>query len=131
MTEKLSREIIERREQMLQITTLVAGNFELQEVLDRLAEAAVIVTSTTACSIRLLDDDADDLKMRSTFGLSEEYRNKGVVSKEDPVIKAAFDMRRFLLRGIEGVGQEWLWASTAFNLKKLLGNWCNASFNSL
>ena len=38
-------------------------------------------------------------------------------------IKAAFDMRRFLLRGIEGVGQEWLWASTAFNLKKLLGNW--------
>ncbi len=36
-------------------------------------------------------------------------------------MKAAFDMRRFLLRGIEGVGQEWLWASTAFNLKKLLG----------
>lgn len=39
------------------------------------------------------------------------------------VMKAAFDMRRFLLRGIEGVGQEWLWASTAFNLKKLLGQW--------
>jgi transposase len=36
-------------------------------------------------------------------------------------IKATFDMRRFLLRGIEGVGQEWLWASTAFNLKKLFG----------
>ncbi len=36
-------------------------------------------------------------------------------------MKAAFDMRRFLLRGIEGVGQEWLWASIAFNLKKLLG----------
>ena len=28
--------------------------------------------------------------MRSTYGLSEEYRNKGVVSKNDPVIKAAF-----------------------------------------
>jgi phosphoserine phosphatase RsbU/P len=28
--------------------------------------------------------------MRSTYGLSEEYRNKGVVSKDDPVIKAAF-----------------------------------------
>jgi len=39
------------------------------------------------------------------------------------VIKACFDMRRFLLRGIEGVGQEWRWASTAFNLKKLMGNW--------
>ena len=39
------------------------------------------------------------------------------------VIKACFDMRRFLLRGIEGVGQEWRWASTAFNLKKLMGMW--------
>lgn len=38
-------------------------------------------------------------------------------------IKASFDMRRFLLRGIEGVGQEWLWASTAFNVKKFLGQW--------
>ncbi|MFC1758430.1 IS1182 family transposase [Planctomycetota bacterium] len=38
------------------------------------------------------------------------------------VIKACFDMRRFLLRGIEGVGQEWRWASTAFNLKKLMGH---------
>jgi sigma-B regulation protein RsbU (phosphoserine phosphatase) len=28
--------------------------------------------------------------MRSTYGLSEEYRNKGVVSKNDPVVKAAF-----------------------------------------
>lgn len=39
------------------------------------------------------------------------------------VIKTSFDMRRFLLRGIEGVRQEWLWASTAFNLKKLLAMW--------
>ena len=39
------------------------------------------------------------------------------------VIKASFDMRRFLLRGIEGVRQEWRWASTAFNLKKLMSVW--------
>ncbi len=39
------------------------------------------------------------------------------------VIKTTFDIRRFLLRGIEGVGQEWRWASTAFNLKKLMGAW--------
>jgi hypothetical protein len=38
-------------------------------------------------------------------------------------MKAAFDMRRFLLRGLEGVAQEWLWGSTAFNVKKLLGLW--------
>ena len=79
-----------RDEQLYHLITLVAGSFSLQEVLDKLAEAAVKITGVKACSIRLLDEDAGDLKMRSTYGLSEEYRNKGVVSKDDPVIKAAF-----------------------------------------
>ena len=35
-------------------------------------------------------------------------------------IKATFSLRRFLLRGINGVRQEWRWATTAFNLKKLM-----------
>lgn len=39
------------------------------------------------------------------------------------VIKVRFDMRRFLLRGIEGVGQEWCWATTGFNLTKLMSRW--------
>jgi Transposase DDE domain len=39
------------------------------------------------------------------------------------VAKTSLDMRRFLLRGIEGVGQEWRWASLAFNMKKLMGLW--------
>jgi sigma-B regulation protein RsbU (phosphoserine phosphatase) len=81
---------IERQEQIYQLTTLVAGAFSLQEVLDKLAEAAVKITGVKACSIRLLDEDAGNLKMRSTYGLSEEYRNKGPVTRDDPVIKAAF-----------------------------------------
>jgi serine phosphatase RsbU (regulator of sigma subunit) len=89
MTKKTKRQIA-RDEQIYQLTTLVAGKFSLQEVLDKLAEAAVKITGVKACSIRLLDEDAADLKMRSTYGLSEEYRNKGVVSKDDTVIKAAF-----------------------------------------
>jgi serine phosphatase RsbU (regulator of sigma subunit) len=90
MAEK-TQEQIERDEQIYQLTTLAAGAFSLQEVLDRLAEAAVkIMPGVKACSIRLLDEEAGDLKMRSTYGLSEQYRNKGPVSKEDPVIKQAF-----------------------------------------
>lgn len=77
-------------EQIYEISTLVAGNFELQTVLDRLAEAAVKITNTQGCSIRLLDKEAGDLKMRSTYGLSEAYRNKGPVTKEDPVVEQAF-----------------------------------------
>lgn len=79
-----------RDEQIYQLTTLVAGDFSLREVLDKLAEAAVKIVGVKACSIRLLDEEAGELKMRSTYGLSEEYRNKGVVSKNDPVVKAAF-----------------------------------------
>ncbi|MBN2312390.1 MAG: SpoIIE family protein phosphatase [Sedimentisphaerales bacterium] len=89
MTRKTKRQI-ERDEQIYQLGTLVAGEFSLQEVLDKLAEAAVKIVGVKACSIRLLDEEAGELKMRSTFGLSEEYRNKGVVSKNDTVIKAAF-----------------------------------------
>jgi serine phosphatase RsbU (regulator of sigma subunit) len=88
--ERRTTKQIERDEQIYQLTTLVAGDVSLQEVLDELAEAAVKITGVKACSIRLLDEEAGDLKMRSTYGLSEEYRNKGVVSKNDPVVKAAF-----------------------------------------
>jgi len=79
-----------RAEQIYQITTLVAGKFSLQEVLDKLAETAVKITGVKACSIRLLDEEAGEMHMRSTYGLSEEYRNKGQVTRDDPVIKAAF-----------------------------------------
>ena len=88
MDNKTTRQI--DREELYQLTTLATGEMSLQKVLDRLAEAAVRIIGVKACSIRLLDEKAGDLKMRSTFGLSEEYRNKGVVSKEDPVVKAAF-----------------------------------------
>ena len=89
MSKKTNKQL-ERDEQIYQLSTLVAGRFSLQEALDKLAEAAVKITGTTACSIRVLDEDAGELKMRSTYGLSEEYRNKGEVSKNDTVIKAAF-----------------------------------------
>ena len=89
MTSK-TREQQERDEQIYELTTLVAGEFSLQEVLDQLAEAAVKIVGVKACSIRLLDEETNDLKMRSTYGLSEQYRNKGVVSKADPVVQAAF-----------------------------------------
>jgi len=85
-----SRKQFQRDEQIYQLTTLVAGDFSLQEVLDKLAEAAVKITGVKACSIRLLDEETGDLKMRSTYGLSAAYRNKGVVTKDDPVVKAAF-----------------------------------------
>jgi serine phosphatase RsbU (regulator of sigma subunit) len=94
---KKSKRQIERDEQIYQITTMVAGDFELQEVLDRLAAAVVKITRTKNCSIRLLDEEAGELNMRSTFALSDQYRNKGPVSKHDPVVKAAFEGQAVVL----------------------------------
>ena len=37
------------------------------------------------------------------------------------VIKHRFDLRRFLLRGLERVQMEWHWATSAFNLLQLIG----------
>jgi hypothetical protein len=37
------------------------------------------------------------------------------------IMKHVIGIRRFLLRGIKGVTQEWLWGATAFNLRKLIG----------
>jgi phosphoserine phosphatase RsbU/P len=87
---KRTKEETERQDQIYQLSTLVAGEFSLQEVLEKLAEAAVKIVGVKACSIRLLDEETNDLKMRSTYGLSEAYRNKGPVTKDDAVIKAAF-----------------------------------------
>lgn len=84
-------------EEIYRISTMVAGNFELPVVLDRLAEAAVRVTNTTACSMRLLDEESGDLKMRSTFGLSDAYRNKGPVTRDEPVIREAFQGKAVVL----------------------------------
>lgn len=94
---KRSKKQTERDHSIYEITTLVAGEFELHDVLNRLAEVAVRITDTRACSIRLIDNEAGDLKMRSTFGLSEEYHNKGPVSMDDPVIKAAFEGQAVIL----------------------------------
>ncbi len=97
-----TKEQLERDEQIYELTTLVAGDFSLPEVLDKLAEAAVKIVGVKACSIRLLDEETNDLKMRSTYGLSEEYRNKGVVSKADPVIQAAFAGDAVILHDMRG-----------------------------
>ena len=37
------------------------------------------------------------------------------------VIKQKFGARRFLLRGLEQVKQEWQWMASAFNLDRLIG----------
>jgi sigma-B regulation protein RsbU (phosphoserine phosphatase) len=83
----------ERDEQLYQLSTIAAGKHSLQDVLDKLSEAAVKITGVHACAIRILDEEEKDLEMAAGYGLSDKYSNRGVVSKHDAVIKAAFSGR--------------------------------------
>ena len=80
----------EQDEQLYQMSTIAAGTHSLQVVLDKLSEAAVKITGVHACAIRILDEEGNDLEMAAGYGLSDKYSNRGVVSKHDAVIKAAF-----------------------------------------
>lgn len=62
-------------------------------------------------------------RMQSAAAQEAYARRQHIGETPFAVMKVMFDLRRFLLRGIEGVGQEWRWASTAFNLKKLMRRW--------
>jgi len=64
-------------------------------------------------------------RQRMKTEAAQEAYSRRQHSGEPPfaVIKCCFDLRRFLLRGEEGAKQEWRWASTAFNLKKIMSHW--------
>jgi transposase len=62
-------------------------------------------------------------RMRQEDAIARYQRRLHFGETPFAVLKAALDLRRFLLRGIEGVQQEWLWGCTAFNLKKLMSLW--------
>ena len=61
-------------------------------------------------------------KKMSTDEAQKKYaRRRHPGERPFAVIKHQFGARRFLLRGIEQVQQEWLWLSSAFNLHRLFG----------
>ena len=61
-------------------------------------------------------------KMKTSTAKEAYQRRQHFGETPFAVIKCMFDLRRFLLRGIDGVNQEWRWAATAFNLKKIISH---------
>jgi len=71
------------------ISSLVTGVLDLQEVLDKIAELVCTVMKVKACSIRLLDEATGHLAIKAVHNLSEEYLNKGPVTVDRNPIDAA------------------------------------------
>ncbi len=58
--------------------------------------------------------------VQSEEGKKNYIRRMWLVEGSFGLIKAWMGLRQFLCRGLEKVRTEWLWACTAFNLKKLV-----------
>ena len=74
----------------------------------------------------VVDDEHEPARRRHRERMKTDEAKAGCARRqhlgEQPfaLIKEQFGLRRFLLRGIEGVNQEWLWATTSHNLLKLI-----------
>jgi len=71
-------------------------------------------------------DEFEEVRERTAVRMATErarliYNERPRIA-ETPfgILKAVFGLRQFLLRGLEKVKTEWRWATTAFNLKKLV-----------
>lgn len=60
-----------------------------------------------------------DARMNSPMGQKIYQQRKWLAETPFAIIKSCMRLRQFLLRGIEKVRTEWLWACTGFNLAKL------------
>ena len=58
-------------------------------------------------------------RLKTESGRTAYARRAHLAETPNGVIKEVMGLRRFLLRGLEKVRTEWLWACTAFNIRKL------------
>lgn len=71
---------------LFEVAKTINSSLRLNTVLDMIARSAVEVMEAKGCVIRLLDETGDNLKLAATFGLSDEYLDKGPVKvSESPV----------------------------------------------
>ncbi|HZZ42923.1 MAG TPA: SpoIIE family protein phosphatase [Tepidisphaeraceae bacterium] len=61
------------------VTMLLADSRDLQQVLQRTVELVTQVMGAKAASLRLIDQENDELIVKATFNLSADYLNKGPI----------------------------------------------------
>ena len=88
--------------------------------------AAACVSPQSKHGRTITRDQYEEARERTAARMSTDegrkvYRQRSHIA-ETPfaILKAIMGLRQFLLRGLEKVKTEWLWAVTAFNLMKLV-----------
>ncbi len=84
---------------LFNISTMLSGTRGLQQILDRITRAVAEALHVKSCSLRLLDDNRDELVIKSVYGLSEEYLKKGPVTVAlSPIDRAALAGQSIYIR---------------------------------
>lgn len=68
---------------LYEVARSITSSLRLRSVLDLIATSAMQVMAARGCGIRLLDHETGELRPVTMHGLSEEYLNKGMVSREN------------------------------------------------
>ena len=67
-------------------TRLLTAPMELQQVLELVVQTVAEALAVDAAGLRLLDEENDTLVLKATFGLSDEYKNKGPVTAAESIL---------------------------------------------
>jgi serine phosphatase RsbU (regulator of sigma subunit) len=76
---------------LYEISLALTSGFDLETLLQRIADTAVSVLSVKGCSIRLLDEQTGEMVLRAVSGLSQDYVNKGPVVVYKSVFREVFE----------------------------------------
>jgi len=73
---------------ILELASAINSSLDIKQVLHNMSEKACKALGMKGVTIRLLDEDRNALNMVASYGLSEEFLNKGTVSAEKSITEA-------------------------------------------
>jgi sigma-B regulation protein RsbU (phosphoserine phosphatase) len=81
------------------VTMMLSDARDLENVLQRTVKVVCEVMGTKACSVRLIDEERDELIIKAVYNLSPRYLNKGQIR----LSQAKIDQQALTARGYEYV----------------------------
>jgi len=66
----------------MQITRAISSSLDLKEVLHLIVKSTCEITGSKGCTLMLLDEKGQRLEVKASFGLSDQYVEKGPVSAD-------------------------------------------------
>jgi len=80
------KKALTRMETLYDVTTMMVTSYDVRKVLDRLVHESVRIMEAQGATLRLVQQNTDELATAATCGLSEAYLAKGPVTMEDGLI---------------------------------------------